>query len=94
MATKSTGGVRAARRPLKMVMPFGIQCDNCERQTKKGDTIWALKEKIGVDPSLEVNVYRFQSKCISCVAMFSIVTDPGRYDYVLEAGAKLIPKKF
>ncbi|GFP94477.1 coiled-coil domain-containing protein 94 [Phtheirospermum japonicum] len=76
-----------------MAMPFGIECDKCGRRTLKGDTIWAFKQKVGVDPSLEVEVYRFQSKCISCIAMFSIVTDPGRYDYVLEAGANLIPKK-
>ncbi|KAI3454063.1 hypothetical protein Pfo_010726 [Paulownia fortunei] len=80
--------------PVKMLIPFGLQCDECGRRTNKGDRVWALKEEAGKDSSLDVEIYRFQVTCPCCRATFSIISDPGRYDYVLEAGATLVPRKF
>ncbi|PIM98644.1 hypothetical protein CDL12_28874 [Handroanthus impetiginosus] len=77
----------------KMVIPFDLQCDACGRPTNKGDKLWATKEEIGKDDAFDIEIYRYQFKCLCCRSPFSIKSDPGRYDYVLEDGATLIPKK-
>ncbi|KAG8381870.1 hypothetical protein BUALT_Bualt05G0017800 [Buddleja alternifolia] len=79
---------------VKMVIPFSLRCGGCERRTDKGDRICGLKEEIGKDSTFDVEIYRFTFTCLCCRNTFSIISDPGRYDYVLESGATLVPKKF
>ncbi|KAL2227949.1 UNVERIFIED_CONTAM: hypothetical protein Sindi_1774600 [Sesamum indicum] len=84
----------AAAAPVNMRIPFELCCNECGRQTYKGDRFWGLKEKAGKDSCFGVEIYRFQFQCPSCRADFFIKSDPGRYDYIVESGATLVPRKF
>ena len=80
----------AAAAPVNMRIPFELCCNECGRQTYKGDRFWGLKEKAGKDSCFGVEIYRFQFQCPSCRADFFIKSDPGRYDYIVESGATLV----
>ncbi|KAK4431207.1 hypothetical protein Salat_0882800 [Sesamum alatum] len=71
--------------PVKMHIPFELRCNECGRRTHKGDIYLGLKEEVEKDSCLDVEIYRFDFKCPSCRATFSIKSDPGRYDYVVES---------
>ncbi|KAL0447714.1 UNVERIFIED_CONTAM: hypothetical protein Slati_1899300 [Sesamum latifolium] len=84
----------AAAAPVNMRIPFELWCNECGRQTYKGDRLWGLKENAGKDSCFGVEIYRFQFHCPSCRAHFFVKSDPGRYDYILESGAILRPRMF
>ncbi|KAL9174339.1 hypothetical protein ABFS82_02G046700 [Erythranthe guttata] len=78
---------KSAKR-VRMTMPFGLKCNKCDRHTDKGEKLYCFKRAIGIDSTFEVEIFRFEFWCQCCRSDFSIVSDPGRYDYVLESGAK------
>ncbi|KAL2245556.1 UNVERIFIED_CONTAM: hypothetical protein Sindi_2823800 [Sesamum indicum] len=80
-------------KSVKMLIPFDLRCNECGRRTYRGDRFRGLKEEAGKDSCLGVEIYRFQFECPSCRAAFSIKSDPGRYDYVVESGATLVSRK-
>ncbi|KAL7156976.1 hypothetical protein ABFS83_02G046000 [Erythranthe nasuta] len=84
---------KSAKR-VRMTMPFGFKCNKCDRHTDKGEKLYCFKRAIGIDSTFEVEIYRFEFWCQCCRSDFSIVSDPGRYNYVLESGATVVAKRF
>ena len=73
---------------VRMQMPFGVQCNECGEGIPQAKKFHAAKERVkGEDYLGKVAVFRLTVQCPRCASNIALKTDPGNFDYVVEAGA-------
>jgi hypothetical protein len=75
--------------PVRMMLPFSIQCDTCNTFLYRGRKFNSKKEPMG-GPSgryLGIQRWRFYIKCTHCSRTVTFLTDPKNADYEMETGA-------
>jgi Saf4/Yju2 protein len=75
--------------PVRMMLPFSIQCDTCNTFLYRGRKFNSKKEPMG-GPSgryLGIQRWRFYIKCTHCSRTITFLTDPQNADYEMETGA-------
>jgi Saf4/Yju2 protein len=74
--------------PVRMMLPFSIQCGNCNTFLYRGRKFNSKKEAMG-GPSgtyLGITRWRFYIKCTHCSRPLTFLTDPANADYEMESG--------
>ncbi|KAL3778327.1 hypothetical protein ACHAWO_011177 [Cyclotella atomus] len=74
--------------PVRMMLPFSIQCSTCSTFLYRGRKFNSKKEAVkGVDGKyLGIQRYRFYIKCGGCSRPVTFLTDPKNADYEMESG--------
>mmetsp|Transcript_3078 Transcript_3078/g.4333 ORF Transcript_3078/g.4333 Transcript_3078/m.4333 type:complete len:346 (-) Transcript_3078:59-1096(-) len=74
--------------PVRMMLPFSIQCENCSSFLYRGRKFNSKKEPVkGSDGKyLGIQRYRFYIKCNTCSRPLTFLTDPKNADYEMESG--------
>ena len=74
--------------PVRMMLPFSIQCSTCSTFLYRGRKFNSKKEAVkGVDGKyLGIQRYRFYIKCGGCSRPLTFLTDPKNADYEMETG--------
>ena len=74
--------------PVRMMLPFTIQCGNCSSFLYKGTKFNSKKEPMrGADGKyLGIQRFRFVIKCTACLRPLTFLTDPKNADYEMENG--------
>lgn len=74
---------------VRMMLPFSIQCTNCQTFMYQGRKFNSKKENVqGADGKyLGIQRFRFYIKCTQCSQPVSFLTDPKNADYEMESGA-------
>ncbi|CAA2989618.1 Hypothetical predicted protein, partial [Olea europaea subsp. europaea] len=62
---------------VKKMLPLTVYCEHCGFCMKKGDRFDTVKEEVGWESLLKVPIWRFQFKCYSWSAPFSVEFYPG-----------------
>lgn len=71
---------------VRFEMPFDIWCLSCENHIGMGVRFNAEKSKVGNYYSSPI--YRFRMKCRLCDNYFEIQTNPSKFDYLVQSGAR------
>jgi len=74
---------------VRMMLPFSIQCSNCNSFLYRGRKFNSKKENVeGPEGKyLGIQRYRFYIKCNACSRPITFLTDPKNADYEMENGA-------
>ena len=74
---------------VRMMLPFSIQCSNCNSFLYRGRKFNSKKENVeGPDGKyLGIQRFRFYIKCNACSRPITFLTDPKNADYEMENGA-------
>ena len=74
---------------VRMMLPFSIQCSNCNSFLYRGRKFNSKKENVeGPDGKyLGIQRFRFYIKCTACSRPITFLTDPKNADYEMENGA-------
>jgi len=74
--------------PVRMMLPFSIQCDTCHTFLYRGRKFNSKKEPMGGPDGryLGIQRWRFYIKCTHCARTISFLTDPKNADYEMESG--------
>ena len=75
--------------PVRMMLPFSMQCETCATFLYRGRKFNSKKEPVQ-GPSgryLGIQRFRFYIKCSHCSRPISFLTDPKNADYEMESGA-------
>jgi len=76
--------------PVRMMLPFSIQCATCSSFMYRGRKFNSKKEPVSGRNGkyLSIQRYRFYIKCTHCSRPITFLTDPQNADYEMENGAK------
>jgi hypothetical protein len=75
--------------PVRMMLPFTIQCSSCNTFLYRGRKFNAKKENMDGPEGRylgKIQRYRFYFKCNHCSRTLTILTDPKNTDYEMENG--------
>lgn len=74
--------------PVRMMLPFSIQCSNCHTFLYRGRKFNSKKEAMGGPDGtyLGITRWRFYIKCTHCSRPLTFLTDPQNADYEMESG--------
>jgi hypothetical protein len=74
--------------PVRMMLPFSIQCSTCQNFLYRGRKFNSKKEPMGGPDGkyLGITRWRFYIKCTYCSRPLSFLTDPKNADYEMENG--------
>jgi len=74
--------------PVRMMLPFSIQCSTCSSFLYRGRKFNSKKEAMkGIEGKyLGIQRYRFYIKCTDCARPITFLTDPKNADYEMESG--------
>jgi Saf4/Yju2 protein len=74
--------------PVRMMLPFSVQCDNCHTFLYRGRKFNSKKEAMGGPDGkyLGITRWRFYIKCTHCSRPLTFLTDPKNADYEMESG--------
>ncbi|KAL3899478.1 MAG: hypothetical protein SGARI_006450, partial [Bacillariaceae sp.] len=74
--------------PVRMMLPFSVQCDSCKTFLYRGTKFNSKKEPMGGADGMYLNIqrFRFYIKCVQCKRTISFLTDPKNADYEMESG--------
>jgi hypothetical protein len=74
--------------PVRMMLPFSVQCDTCNTFLYRGRKFNSKKEAVGGPDGryLGIQRWRFYIKCTHCARTLSFMTDPQNADYEMESG--------
>jgi hypothetical protein len=74
--------------PVRMMLPFSIQCSTCNTFLYRGRKFNSKKEPMGGPEGryLGIQRFRFYIKCTHCSRTVSFLTDPKNADYEMESG--------
>ena len=74
--------------PVRMMLPFTIQCSTCHTFLYRGRKFNSKKEPMGGSEGryLGIQRFRFYIKCTHCARTLSFLTDPKNADYEMETG--------
>jgi len=74
--------------PVRMMLPFSIQCSTCNTFLYRGRKFNSKKEPMGGPEGryLGIQRFRFYIKCTHCSRTISFLTDPKNTDYEMESG--------
>eukprot|EP00578_Thalassiosira_sp_NH16_P023539 CAMPEP_0181104198 /NCGR_PEP_ID=MMETSP1071-20121207/15288_1 /TAXON_ID=35127 /ORGANISM="Thalassiosira sp., Strain NH16" /LENGTH=340 /DNA_ID=CAMNT_0023187357 /DNA_START=39 /DNA_END=1057 /DNA_ORIENTATION=+ len=74
--------------PVRMMLPFSIQCSTCSSFLYRGRKFNSKKEPVrGINGKyLGIQRYRFYIKCTECSRPVTFLTDPKNADYEMESG--------
>jgi len=74
--------------PVRMMLPFSVQCSTCSTFLYRGTKFNSKKEPMGGPDGryLGIQRYRFYIKCTLCSRTVSFLTDPKNTDYEMEHG--------
>ena len=75
--------------PVRMMLPFSMQCDTCHTFLYRGRKFNSKKEPVqgSAGKYLGIQRFRFYIKCSHCSRPISFLTDPQNADYEMETGA-------
>ncbi|ACI65550.1 predicted protein, partial [Phaeodactylum tricornutum CCAP 1055/1] len=75
--------------PVRMMLPFSIQCSTCNTFMYRGRKFNSKKEPVGGSEGryLGIQRWRFYIKCTHCSRPVTFLTDPKNADYEMESGA-------
>jgi hypothetical protein len=74
--------------PVRMMLPFSVQCSTCNTFLYQGRKFNSKKEKMGGADGVYLGItrWRFYIKCTSCARTLTFLTDPQNADYEMESG--------
>ena len=74
--------------PVRMMLPFSIQCSTCNTFLYRGRKFNSKKEPMGGPDGryLGIQRFRFYIKCTHCARTITFLTDPKNTDYEMENG--------
>lgn len=74
--------------PVRMMLPFSLQCDTCHTFLYRGRKFNSKKEAMGGPDGkyLGITRWRFYIKCTHCSRPVTFLTDPKNADYEMESG--------
>ena len=74
--------------PVRMMLPFSIQCSTCHTFLYRGRKFNSKKEAMGGPNGkyLGITRWRFYIKCTQCARPITFLTDPQHADYEMESG--------
>lgn len=74
--------------PVRMMLPFSIQCATCSSFLYRGRKFNSKKEAVSGDKGkyLGIQRFRFHIKCSVCSRPITFMTDPENTDYEMENG--------
>ena len=74
--------------PVRMMLPFSIQCSTCRTFLYRGRKFNSKKEPMGGPNGkyLGITRWRFYIKCTHCSRPVTFLTDPQNADYEMESG--------
>ena len=74
--------------PVRMMLPFSVQCSTCNTFLYRGRKFNSKKEPMGGPEGryLGIQRFRFYIKCTHCSRTVSFLTDPKNTDYEMESG--------
>jgi hypothetical protein len=74
--------------PVRMMLPFSIQCSTCHTFLYRGRKFNSKKEPMGGPDGryLGITRWRFYIKCTACARPITFLTDPKNADYEMESG--------
>mmetsp|Transcript_2700 Transcript_2700/g.7932 ORF Transcript_2700/g.7932 Transcript_2700/m.7932 type:complete len:368 (-) Transcript_2700:98-1201(-) len=75
--------------PVRMMLPFSIQCSSCSSFMYRGRKFNSKKESVKGEKGkyLGIQRFRFYIKCTVCSRPVTFLTDPQNADYEMESGA-------
>mmetsp|Transcript_34758 Transcript_34758/g.70295 ORF Transcript_34758/g.70295 Transcript_34758/m.70295 type:complete len:357 (-) Transcript_34758:412-1482(-) len=75
--------------PVRMMLPFSIQCSSCSSFMYRGRKFNSKKEPVKGEKGkyLGIQRFRFYIKCTVCSRPVTFLTDPQNADYEMESGA-------
>jgi Saf4/Yju2 protein len=76
--------------PVRMMIPFSMQCETCHNFLYRGTKYNAKKEPMGGPDGKYLGTitrFRFYIKCNFCSRSVTFLTDPENCDYAMESGA-------
>lgn len=74
--------------PVRMMLPFSVQCTTCNTFLYRGRKFNSKKEPMGgpAGKYLGIQRWRFYIKCTHCSRAITFCTDPQNADYEMESG--------
>ena len=74
--------------PVRMMLPFSVQCTTCNTFLYRGRKFNSKKEPMGGPAGryLGIQRWRFYIKCTHCSRAITFCTDPQNADYEMESG--------
>ena len=74
--------------PVRMMLPFTLQCNSCNTFLYRGRKFNSKKEAMGGPDGkyLGITRWRFYIKCTQCSQSLTFLTDPKNADYEMENG--------
>ena len=74
--------------PVRMMLPFSVQCSTCNTFLYRGRKFNSKKEPMGGPEGryLGIQRFRFYIKCTHCSRTITFLTDPKNTDYEMENG--------
>lgn len=74
--------------PVRMMLPFSVQCQTCQTFLYRGRKFNSKKEPMGGPEGTYLNIvrFRFYIKCTHCSRPLTFLTDPKNADYEMESG--------
>jgi hypothetical protein len=74
--------------PVRMMLPFSVQCDACHTFLYRGRKFNSKKEAMGGPEGVYLGItrWRFYIKCTHCSRPLTFLTDPKNADYEMESG--------
>lgn len=74
--------------PVRMMLPFSIQCNTCREFLYRGRKFNSKKERMGGPDGVYLGItrWRFYIKCTQCARPITFCTDPKNADYEMESG--------
>lgn len=74
--------------PVRMMLPFSVQCGTCHTFLYRGRKFNSKKEPMGGPDGkyLGITRWRFYIKCTHCSRPVTFLTDPKNADYEMESG--------
>lgn len=74
--------------PVRMMLPFTIQCETCSSFLYRGRKFNSKKEPVRGSGGkyLGIQKYRFIVKCTACSRPLTFITDPKNAEYEMESG--------